>query len=71
MEFIKTNNEKDLGILIDGHLNFGDRMNHIVSKANRQLSLIKRSFVIRDRTWFLLLYKSTVLVVPVQLKAGI
>ena len=52
--------EKDLGIIIDEHLDFSTHINAIVSKANRQLGLIQRSFIIRDRSSMLLLYNSTV-----------
>ena len=52
--------EKDLGIIIDGHLDFSTHINVMVNKANRQLGLIQRSFIIRDRSSMLLLYNSTV-----------
>jgi len=57
---IKSDNKKDLDILIGSHLYFGDHINHIVNKANRQLGLIRRLYFIRDRKSLLLLYKSTV-----------
>jgi len=54
MEFMKLNNEKDIDILIDGHVDFGDYINHIT----RQVVKIKRSFIIRDCKSLLLMYKS-------------
>jgi len=39
---------KDLGVTIDARLEFSSRINNIVSKANRQLGLLKRSFKIWD-----------------------
>jgi len=55
-----TSKERDLDIIIDTELDFGKHIFQIVGKANRQLGLIKRCFIIRDRQSLLLLYKSTV-----------
>jgi len=51
---------RDLGVTIDARLEFSSHINNIVSKANRQLGLLKRSFKIRDTASMLLLYKSTI-----------
>jgi len=61
MELNITSKERDLGIIIDSELDFGEHITfQIVGKANCQLGLIKRCFIIRDRQSLLLLFKSTV-----------
>ena len=52
--------ERDLGITIDNRLDFSHHIGNIIKKANSQVGLIKRSFVIRDPTAMLQLYKATV-----------
>jgi len=59
IELNRTSKERDLGIVIDSDLDFGEHI-QLVGKANRQLGLIKQCFIIRDRQSLLLLYKSTV-----------
>ena len=56
----QTNEEKDLGILVDKSLKFQKHINAQVLKANRMLGLIKRSFSYMDKEMFLTLYKSLV-----------
>jgi len=60
MELNITSKERDLGIIIDIELDFGEHIFQIVGKANRHLGLIKLCFIIRDRQSLLLLYNSTV-----------
>ena len=52
--------EKDLGILFHSSLQFNKHVSTIVSKANRILYLIKRSFSFMDKSLFLKLYKTLV-----------
>jgi len=59
MELNITSKERDLCIIIDSELDFGEHIFQIVGKVNRQLVLIKRCFIIRDRQSLLLLCKST------------
>jgi len=40
--------ERDLGVLVDNELKFGQQVDAVVLKANRQLGLIKRSFTYLD-----------------------
>ena len=40
--------EKDLGLHFDNRLSFHEHVNQAVSKANRTLGLLKRTFVVRD-----------------------
>ena len=40
--------EKDLGLHVDNRLSFHEHVNQAVSKANRTLGLLKRTFVCRD-----------------------
>ena len=53
-------NEKDLGVIIDQNLTFGDRINSKVNTANRNLGIIFRTFTFIDEEMFLNLYKSIV-----------
>jgi len=55
MELNITIKERDLGIIINSELDFGEHIFQIVGKANLQLGLIKRCFIIRDRLSLLLL----------------
>jgi len=60
MDLNITSKERNLGIIIESELDFGEHIFHIVGKANRHLGLIKRCFIIRDRQSLLSLYKFTV-----------
>ena len=51
---------RDLGIIVDGQLKFHSHTTHIVSKANRLLGLIKKSFEHITIHTLPLLYKSLV-----------
>ncbi len=55
-----SNGERDLGVLVDSELSFGKHITNIVNKANRQLGLIKRTFIIRDRHTLTMIYKSMI-----------
>ena len=50
---------------MDSQLDFGEHIIQVVGKANRQLSLIKRYFAVRDRRSLLLLYISRPTVRPI------
>ena len=52
--------EKDLGVLIDGELNFHKHISSAIQKANQMLGLIKRAFVNIDPDIFIPLYKALV-----------
>ena len=52
--------EKDLGVIFDGKLSFDAHIQNCISKANRILGVIKRSFSYLDKELFLLIYKSMV-----------
>ena len=51
---------RDLGIIVDGQLKFHSHTTHVVSKANRLLGLIKKSFEHITIHTLPLLYKSLV-----------
>ena len=52
--------EKDLGVYIDHNLNFQVHIGEIISKANKILGLIRRSFKYLNQDMFLTLYKTLV-----------
>ncbi len=52
--------QKDLGLLIDSKLKFSKHITQSVSKANRNLGLIARTFTYLDKDMFVQLYKSLV-----------
>ena len=56
----ETLKEKDLGVLIDYKLDFGDHIKEIVSRANRMIGLIRASFTCLNKKMFLNLYKSLI-----------
>uniref|UniRef100_M3XHM8 Reverse transcriptase domain-containing protein n=1 Tax=Latimeria chalumnae TaxID=7897 RepID=M3XHM8_LATCH len=55
-----TDNEKDLGIIIDDKLKFSHHSNMAVSKANKMLGIIKRTITSRKMEVILLLYRALV-----------
>ena len=56
----KVDCEKDLGVIFDRNMKFGEHISSKVSKANQILGLIFRTFTYMDREKFLNLYKSLV-----------
>ena len=52
--------EKDLGVHIDHNINFQVHIGEIISKANKILGLIRRSFKYLNQDMFLTLYKTLV-----------
>ncbi len=52
--------QKDLGLLIDNKMKFSKHITQSVSKANRNLGLIARTFTYLDKDMFVQLYKSLV-----------
>ena len=51
-----TTEEKDLGVLIDNKLEFGNHIRVITNKANRMLGMIKIGFTCMDKEIFMNLY---------------
>ncbi|MEW8547738.1 MAG: reverse transcriptase family protein, partial [Candidatus Thiodiazotropha sp.] len=56
----KCTSERDLGVTVDQALNFSEHISCKVSKANRNLGIIFRTFTFMDKEMFLNLYKSIV-----------
>ena len=55
----RVDNEKDLGVMIDSHLNFENHINETVKKANKIVGVIKRNFKDLNVKTFVL-YKSMI-----------
>ena len=55
-----VDNEKDIGVTVDSHLNFEKHIQTQVNKANQTVGLIRRSFKYLDKKTFILLFKSLV-----------
>ncbi len=60
VELEYTKEEKDLGVIIDNTLSFEQHCNTAITKANRILGIIRRSFKYMDKEVMLTLYKSLV-----------
>ena len=60
IEFKKVTSEKDIGFIVDKALNFSEHISTKVSKANRNLGIIFRTFTYMDKEMFLNLNKSVV-----------
>ena len=60
----KSDEEKDLDIIIDGKLKFQQHINLQTKKANQRLGMIKKSFCNMDKEMFRPLYKSIVRIRP-------
>ena len=56
----KTSAERDLGVIIDGELKFRQQAATAISKANRVLAVIRKSFAHIDKFTLPLLYKTLV-----------
>ena len=56
----KTSEEKDLGIIIDNHLNFHRQTAAAVSKASQMLAVVRRSFANIDESTLPLLFRTMV-----------
>jgi hypothetical protein len=52
--------ERDLGVIIDDKLKFHSHVQHVVSRANSSLGLLKRTISSREATIFIKLYKALV-----------
>ena len=59
-EIEKTNEEKDLSIIVDTNLKFVQHINTKVKKANQMLVIIKRTFTFMDNEMLLILFKRLV-----------
>ena len=55
-----TEEEKDLGVLIDTKLNFSSQCDKIVTTANKLLGIMRRSFTHLDKVNFCLIYKAII-----------
>ena len=55
-----THTEKDLGVYVDDKLKFDFHIHTAVTRANRMLGLIKRSYTFLDKGSLLCLYKAMV-----------
>ncbi len=60
IELERISEEKDLGVLVDNTLSFEQHAEACITKANRILSVIRRSFSYMDKDMMLMLYKSLV-----------
>ena len=55
-----VDSEKDLGVIIDKSLSFGEHISSKISIANRNIGIIFRAFTYMDKDMFLNLFKSLV-----------
>ena len=60
VDIMKCENEKDLGVTFDKCLSFDVHITNAISKANKMLGLVKRSFSYLDHSIFLMLYKALI-----------
>ena len=56
----KCDQENDLGVIFDKYLRFDYHINKCISTANKMLGIIKRTFISKEKTVLLTLYKSIV-----------
>ena len=54
------NEEKDLGVIFDGTLKFDLHIQSAISKANRMIGILRRTFTYLDKDIFLQLYKALI-----------
>lgn len=57
-ELETVNSMKDLGVIMDKSLNFEEHIEEKISKANKMVGIIRRTFTFLDEEMFLRLYKS-------------
>ena len=55
-----TDEEKDLGVVVDNQLKFSSHCDKIVNTANKLLGIMRRAFSFLDRTTFSLVYKGII-----------
>ena len=60
INIVKCEEEKDLGVIFDCKLSFDVHIQSAISKANKIVGIIKRTFSYLSRKSFILLYKSLV-----------
>ena len=53
-----VDSENDLGLIVDRGLKFSEHINKKISKANKTLGLIFKSFAFMDKDTFITLFKS-------------
>ena len=58
VEIKKVDSDKDLGVIFDSNMKFGEHINSKVTKANQILGIIFRTFTYMDKEMFLNLFKS-------------
>jgi hypothetical protein len=59
-ELKPSEQERDLGVIVDKSLKFSEQCNVVASKANSQLGMIKRTIISRDKSIITKLYKALV-----------
>ena len=52
----ETKVERDLGVVVDSQLSFKDHISQVISKSNKFLGIIRRSFVNLDKDTVKLLF---------------
>ena len=57
---LNVNSENDLGLIVDRGLKFSEHINKKISKANKMLGLIFKSFTFMDKDMFVTLFKTLV-----------
>ena len=60
MNVINCEEEKDLGVIFDCKLSFDAHVQCVISKANRNIGIIRRTFSYLSKKSFIKLYKSLV-----------
>ena len=60
VKIAKVDSEKDLGVIFDSNMKFGEHINIKVTKVNQILGLILRTFTYMDKEMFLYLFKSLI-----------
>ena len=60
VKIAEVDSEKDLGVIFDSNMKFGEHINSNVTKANQILGLIFRTFTYMDKEMFPNLFKSLI-----------